>query len=125
MGSMRIARALALTGIAARRKCEAVILEGLVTINGETVRDLGRQVEPDKDEIRFWDKPLISEQPVYFMLHKPAGDTTTASDPHAEKTVYDLLPENLKVKGSDPFEGAGVPGRAAGPGFHRAAALHQ
>lgn len=105
MGSMRIARALALAGIAARRKCEAFILEGLVTVNGETVRDLGRQVEPDKDEIRFRGKPLSFEQPVYFMLHKPAGYTTTVSDPHAEKTVYELLPENLKgsdPKGSDP-----------------------
>ena len=45
MGSMRIARALALAGIAARRKCEAFILEGLVTVNGETVLDLGRQVD--------------------------------------------------------------------------------
>lgn len=98
MGSMRIARALALAGIAARRKCEAFILEGLVTVNGETVLDLGRQVELDKDEIRFRGKPLSSEQPVYLMLHKPAGYTTTVSDPHAEKTVIELLPPEIKVR---------------------------
>jgi 23S rRNA pseudouridine2605 synthase len=107
---MRIARALALAGIAARRKCEAFILEGLVTVNGETVRDLGRQVELGKDEIRFRGKPLSFEGPVYFMLHKPAGYTTTVSDPHAEKTVYELLPENLK--GSDPVK---VPGLILAP----------
>ena len=95
---MRIARALALAGIAARRKCEVFILEGLVTVNGETVRDLGRQVEPDKDEIRFRGKPLSSEPPVYFLLHKPAGYTTTASDPHAEKTVFELLPPEIKAR---------------------------
>ncbi|MDO8730146.1 MAG: pseudouridine synthase [Candidatus Omnitrophota bacterium] len=95
---MRIARALALAGIAARRKCEAFILEGLVTVNGETVLDLGRQVEPDKDEIRFRGKPLSSEQPVYFMLHKPVGYTTTVSDPHAEKTVIELLPPEIKAR---------------------------
>ena len=93
---MRIARALALGGIAARRKCEAFVLEGQVTVNGEVVRDLGRQVEPDKDEIRFRGKKLSFERPLYFMLHKPAGYTTTVSDPHAEKTVYELLPENLR-----------------------------
>ncbi len=93
---MRIARALALGGIAARRKCEAFILEGQVAVNGKVVRDLGRQVEPGKDEIRFRGKPLSFEAPVYFMLHKPAGTTTTVSDPHAEKTVIELLPEQLR-----------------------------
>ncbi len=95
---MRIARALALGGIAARRKCEAFILEGQVTVNGEVVRDLGRQVEPGKDEIRFRGKVLSSEEPVYFMLHKPAGYTTTVSDPHAEKTVIELLPPGMKAR---------------------------
>jgi len=73
-------------------------LEGLVTVNGETVRDLGRQVEPGKDEIKFRGKPLSSEAPVYFLLHKPAGYTTTVSDPHAEKTVLELLPREIKAR---------------------------
>lgn len=95
---MRIARALAMGGIAARRKCEAFILEGRVAVNGEVVRDLGRQVEPGKDKILFRGKPLIFEAAVYFMLHKPAGYTTTVSDPHAEKTVLELLPREIKER---------------------------
>ena len=95
---MRIARALALAGVAARRKCEQLILEGRVTVNGETVRDLGRQVDPEKDEIRYRGKKLSSEQPVYFLLHKPAGYTTTVSDPHAEKTVMELVPPGMKAR---------------------------
>ncbi len=91
---MRIARALALAGVASRRKCEAHILAGEVAVNGAVIRDLGRQVEPGKDQVTFRGK-LLSLQPeqVYFLLHKPAGYTTTASDPHAEKTVYELLPK--------------------------------
>ena len=97
---MRIARALALAGVAARRKCEAFILEGRVTVNGGTVRDLGRQVEPGKDRILLDGKPLSFEAPVYFLLHKPAGYTTTVSDPHAERTVFELLPKNLLAPGT-------------------------
>ena len=93
---MRIARALALAGIASRRKCEVHILAGEVAVNGHIVQDLGRQVDPGKDEIAFRGRPLRAQRPVYFILHKPAGYTTTASDPHAEKTVYELLPKNLK-----------------------------
>lgn len=101
---MRIARALALGGVASRRKCEAHITAGEVTVNGEVVRDLGRQVEPGKDRVLFRGKPLsLQPEQVYFILHKPAGYTTTASDPHAEKTVYDLLPSELK--GDSPLQG--------------------
>lgn len=95
---MRIAKALAAAGIAARRKCEAFILDGLVTVNGEVARDLGRQVDPAKDVIRFKGKKLGLEEPVYYMVHKPIGYVTTVSDPHAEKTVLDLLPTDLTQK---------------------------
>ena len=92
---MRIAKALALGGVGARRKCETHILEGRVTVNGEVAKDLGRQVEPGKDKITFLGKPIRFEAQVYFLLYKPEGYTTTASDPHAKKTVYELLPKNL------------------------------
>ena len=92
---MRIARALALGGIDSRRKCEVYISRGQVTVNGELVRDLGRQVDPAKDEILFRGKPLVFEKYLYYILNKPEGYTTTASDPHAEKTVYALLPTSL------------------------------
>jgi 23S rRNA pseudouridine2605 synthase len=89
---MRIARALALAGVSSRRRCEAHILAGEVFINGEVVRDLGRQVDPGKQRLTFRGKQLAFQQHLYFLLHKPAGYTTTVSDPCAEKTVYALLP---------------------------------
>ena len=93
---MRIARALALGGVAARRKCERHILAGEVTVNGEVVRDLGRQVEPGKERVAFRGRPISFQEKVYYLLHKPAGYMTTVSDPHAKRTVYELLPRELK-----------------------------
>jgi len=96
---MRISRALALFGIDSRRKSEEHVKNGAVIVNGEVVRDLGRQVDPETDEILFRGRPLSLPRSIYFILHKPAGYTTTADDPHAEKTVYDLLPRTL-VRGT-------------------------
>jgi 23S rRNA pseudouridine2605 synthase len=96
---MRIARALALAGIGSRRECEEHIKNGAVTLNGEVVRDLGRQVDPEQDTLAFRGRVLHFGKYVYFVLNKPAGYTTTASDPHAKKTVYDLLPRTL-IQGS-------------------------
>ncbi len=92
---MRIARALALSGIDSRRKCEEHIRNGAVSLNGEIVRDLGRQVDPEQDVLCFRGRPLEFGKHVYYLLHKPEGYTTTASDPHAKKTVYELLPRTL------------------------------
>ncbi|MBN1687722.1 MAG: rRNA pseudouridine synthase [Candidatus Omnitrophica bacterium] len=96
---MRIAKALALAGIDSRRKCERHITNGAVVVNGEVVRDLGRQVNPEEDSIAFRGRILYFEKPVYYVLFKPAGYTTTAHDIHADKTVYELLPRRL-IKGS-------------------------
>ena len=95
MDGVRLARALALAGIASRRKCEIHIEKGEVSVNGEVVCDLGRQVDFKRDEICFRGRPLLFDKQVYYLLHKPAGYTTTVSDPHAKKTVFDLLPKSL------------------------------
>ncbi len=103
---MRIARLLALSGIDSRRKCEAFVLRGDVTLNGEVIRDLGRQVDPERDEILFRGRAVELETRIYYILNKPKGYTTTASDPYADKTVYDLLPSKLVPK-----TGKVLPGR--------------
>jgi len=95
---MRIARALALAGVDSRRNCEQHILEGRVQVNGKAVFDLGRQVDPEKDTIKFRKKLLHFQLPIYYMLNKPRGYTTTASTLYDPKIVYSLLPPNL-VKG--------------------------
>lgn len=100
---MRISRALALAGINSRRKCEAYVAAGQVSVNGEIVRDLGRQVDPDNDDITFRGKQIKFENYVYYVLNKPTGYVTTASDPFAEKTVFDLLPARLVPKTNKPL----------------------
>jgi 23S rRNA pseudouridine2605 synthase len=94
---MRIAKALALAGIDSRRKSETYILEGAVSVNGKVVKDLGRQVDVEADKITFRGKPLVFQKKVYYLLNKPAGYTTTVSDPHASKTVMELLPSEFNL----------------------------
>lgn len=84
-----------MAGIDSRRKCEEHVRNGAIQVNGEVIRDLGRQVEPGVDQICFRGRPLPFKTFVYYVLNKPEGYMTTASDPHAEKTVYDLLPRRL------------------------------
>src|SRR3990167_10312054 len=92
---MRISRALALAGLNSRRKCETYVVNGAITVNGQVVQDLGRQVDPEEDMICYRGKLLEHKSKVYFLLYKPVGYTTTADDPHATRTVYDLLPKIL------------------------------
>ncbi|PIQ83045.1 MAG: pseudouridine synthase [Candidatus Omnitrophica bacterium CG11_big_fil_rev_8_21_14_0_20_64_10] len=96
---MRIARALALAGVDSRRKCEVLVSAGRVTVDGEPVTDLARQVDPAVQEIRLDGRPLSFGQAIYYLFHKPAGVTTTAADPHAARTLYDALPAGLRAKG--------------------------
>lgn len=92
---MRIAHALASAGLGSRRKCETFVTNGAVTVNGEVVQDLGRQVDFTKDQIAYRGKVLELARSVYYILNKPEGYIVTAQDEHAKKTVYDLLPRQL------------------------------
>ena len=63
----------------------------MVTVNGEVVTELGTKVNVYKDEVKFNGEKLKGEEKVYLVMNKPKGYVTTASDPHAEKTVMELL----------------------------------
>jgi len=90
---MRLQKFLASAGIASRRGAEEVIKRGLVTVNGEVVTEMGIKIDPDKDKVTAYDKPVtLPKEHIYLMVNKPAGYITTASDPYNRKTVYDLIP---------------------------------
>jgi 23S rRNA pseudouridine2605 synthase len=92
MKPMRLQAFLARAGVASRRKAEELILKGLVRVNGE-VAHLGQRVGTG-DLVEVAGRRVeLSQKRVVLALHKPRGYTTTRSDPHAEKTVYELLPE--------------------------------
>lgn len=86
---MRLQKYMAMCGVAARRKCEEIIGEGRVSVNGMIITEMGTQVE-EGDEVRV-DGALITpeEEKRYVLYHKPAGEVTTVSDEKGRETVMD------------------------------------
>jgi 23S rRNA pseudouridine2605 synthase len=92
MVKVRVQRILAQSGIAARRKCEELIKDGRVRVNG-VVCKLGDSADPQKDTVSVDDEAVKAKNFVYLMLNKPARYITTSSDMFDRKIVLDLLPE--------------------------------
>ena len=88
---IRLNKYIANSGVCSRREADNFILAGVVTVNGEVVTELGTKVNIYTDDIRFNGERLKGEAKVYIIMNKPKGYVTTASDPHADKTVMDLL----------------------------------
>lgn len=88
----RLQKLLSRRGLASRRQAEEWIRAGKVRVNGAVVTELGTKVDPETDRVVVAGKPLPAERtPVVVLLNKPAGYVTTVRDPHAERTVIDLL----------------------------------
>ncbi len=87
---IRLNRFIALSGVCSRREADEIITRGDITVNGKVVRELGTKVSKD-DDVRHKGKRLSAESLVYVLLNKPKGYVTTVSDPHADKTVLDLV----------------------------------
>ena len=88
---VRLNKYIANSGVCSRREADNFILAGVVTVNGEVVTELGTKVNINTDDIRFNGERLKGENKIYIIMNKPKGYVTTASDPHADKTVMDLL----------------------------------
>ena len=93
----RLQKVLARTGIGSRRVCEELIADGRVTVNGE-VAELGRRVDTEHDHVEVDGVPIsVREGLAYYLLNKPAGVVTTASDPQGRRTVVELVPAEPRV----------------------------
>ena len=97
MKEERLQKFLANAGIASRRKCEELILNGKVEVNGEIVTELGTKVS-DKDTVKYNGKIVKpEEEKVYILLNKPIGYVTTAKDQFNRETVLDLVKINKRI----------------------------
>lgn len=94
-GLVRLNKFIANSGICSRREADTYIETGLVSVNGVKVTELGTKIDPSKDDVRFNGQRIKGEKKVYIVMNKPKDFVTTMSDPHAEKTVMDLISKSL------------------------------
>jgi 23S rRNA pseudouridine2605 synthase len=91
---VRLQRYLAMAGAGSRRHCEEFILTGRVTVDGQTVRELGTRIDPDAQLIRLDGERIRVERRVYYLLNKPVGYLCTSRDPDGRPRVIDLFPRD-------------------------------
>jgi 23S rRNA pseudouridine2605 synthase len=88
----RLQKILSQAGVASRRASEQLMLEGRVTVNGATIRELGTKADAARDDIRVDGRRVkVSDHHRYLLLNKPRGYVTTRSDPQKRPTVIDLV----------------------------------
>jgi 23S rRNA pseudouridine2605 synthase len=92
---MRLNAYLARAGIASRRKADALIKAGRVTVNGEPGQ-LNTFVQPT-DHVELDGRPLEQQPHTYILLYKPSGTVTTMRDPHGRPTVAGLVDHPTRV----------------------------
>jgi len=91
-GKMRLNKFLSNSGVASRRKCDEIIKQGLVYVNGKQVDELGMQINEKKDKVTIEGKRItLPSSFVYIKLNKPKGYACTASDEKGRKTIYELI----------------------------------
>lgn len=94
----RLQKYMAACGVAARRKCEEIIEEGRVKVNGNIVTELGFKVDPELDEIVVDSKLIkLEERKVYILLNKPEGYVSTVKDERGRKTILDIVKVNERI----------------------------
>lgn len=97
---IRVQKALADAGVASRRAADALVAAGRVTVNGLPAVT-GQRVDPSKDALAVDGRAVLpAGKRTYLVMNKPVGVTSTVSDRHAEQTVLDLLPEDVRDSGA-------------------------
>lgn len=94
---IRLNRYIAMSGICSRREADEFIQSGVVSVNGLVVTELGAKVS-QQDEVRFNGNVIRNERKVYIVMNKPKGYVTSVEDPHADKTVMELLKDGCRER---------------------------
>lgn len=93
----RLQKFMSAAGVASRRHAEEMIKAGVVKVNGVTVKELGTKVDSEKDKVTVNGKKILAPTSfLYLAMNKPKRYMTTRDDPRKRRTVYDLLPPNLR-----------------------------
>lgn len=93
----RLQKFMSSAGVASRRHAEDMILAGLVKVNGKVVRELGTKIDPEMDKVVVNGRKVEAPKShIYLAMNKPKRFMTTRDDPRKRKTVFDLLPSELK-----------------------------
>jgi 23S rRNA pseudouridine2605 synthase len=87
----RLQKVLAAAGVASRRKCEELILDGVVCVNRKVVDKLPAFADPERDVITVNGMEIRAARKVYFLLNKPKGVICTNSDPQGRKKAIDIV----------------------------------
>lgn len=90
---IRLNKFIAMAGVCSRREADELIVQGLVSVNGKEVSEVGARVRPS-DRVKVDGKLLTLEEKTYILLNKPKGFITTTSDPEGRKTVIDIVAES-------------------------------
>lgn len=96
MAKIRLQRFLSQAGVAARRKAEQLIVDGVVRVNGKVVDVLGAKVDPERDRVSVNGQAVHPEDLFYVVLNKPKGCITAVSDDRGRRTVMEYL-KNVPV----------------------------
>lgn len=94
---IRLNKFIANSGIASRREADGLITMGLISVNGTVITELGYKINPG-DEVRYEDRVLRPEKPVYILMNKPKGFLTTTDDPQERKTVMHIIGSSVKER---------------------------
>lgn len=88
----RLQKYMARCGIASRRKCEEIILEGKIKVNGTVITEVGTKINPEKDIVEYNNEIIkVEEKKIYIMLNKPEGYITSVKDEKGRKTILDIV----------------------------------
>ncbi len=94
---IRLNKFISNSGVCSRREADELIKMGLVTVNGQTITEMGYKVKLT-DEVRYEGKKLKAEKPVYILVNKPKGYITTTDDPQDRNTVMHLIADACKER---------------------------